>query len=865
MIEAELTYRAASDQVESARSSIESAQAQSNELRESIELGRTELAEQKSLLAQAERTRDLLEQEGNQLQQQIDQLDARLQRWGLDQQQLAQEQQAAKAKQRSLEEEMDSRSTALAGTSAELDRATRRRDQLQEQAATLRNQYHGVEQRAAVIEELEQKLEGITAGTKQVLRAAQQNESPQFQGVVGMVADLIQVQVQQAELVDTALGEMAQAVVVEDDGLIRSVASGATVLEGRVVLLRLGRFRPPAAIRPDLAGLEGVVGRADQMVQTASGFRELATQLLGGTWIVKSLDDALRLRSERAHDVCYLTLDGQIVDVDGTVSVGPRGRGLGIVSRRSELRALKRELSDLEGRQDVIQGELIELRDRIEQKQGEVTLLRGQQQELAKGLGEQKLVLQSIAQKVERVLADIADGEQDVVQKRDRKSRIDAQHDQAGETIDDLSIRIGEGESSLGERQSELKRVEKELAGMSKRLTDAEVARAKAEQMLAHEETRAETLREERDERCTTLAETLGQCQRAESALRQAMLGQLAATTEIALAAWEHQQLHQAVKELQSERQTVNARRREALDVLERSRETQRRLEGELHKLELELGQLQLEKAKLAERLRDDYGIDISSIDVQEPEGGDTDRSEIEQEIESLRRKINAIGAVNLDALNELNELEARFSMLDAQYRDLIDSKSQLEKIIERINADSRRMFAETLEAIRANFQVLYRRSFGGGKADLVVEQDADILEAGIDIVATPPGKPEFSNSLLSGGEKALTAVALLMAIFQHRPSPFCVLDEVDAPFDEANIGRFVDVLKGFLDTTKFIIVTHSKKTMTAANTLYGVTMQESGISKRVSVRFEDVSDDGEISDEAIERSESASDDELVA
>ena len=152
------------------------------------------------------------------------------------------------------------------------------------------------------------------------------------------------------------------------------------------------------------------------------------------------------------------------------------------------------------------------------------------------------------------------------------------------------------------------------------------------------------------------------------------------------------------------------------------------------------------------------------------------------------------------------------------------------------------------------NFQLLYRKAFGGGTADLVLEEGQDVLEAGVEIVTTPPGKPSFNNSLLSGGEKALTAVSLLLAIFQFRPSPFCVLDEVDAPFDEANIDRFVGVLKEFLGWTKFVIVTHSKKTMTAADTLYGVTMQESGVSKRVSVRFEDVSEDGEIGPDGVQQ-----------
>src|SRR4029078_9837722 len=192
--------------------------------------------------------------------------------------------------------------------------------------------------------------------------------------------------------------------------------------------------------------------------------------------------------------------------------------------------------------------------------------------------------------------------------------------------------------------------------------------------------------------------------------------------------------------------------------------------------------------------------------------------------------------------------------MLSAQHQDLREAKQSLERIIHKINADSRRLFLETLEAIRVNFQSRYRKAFGGGKADIVLEEGVDPLEAGVELVATPPGKPQFNNSLLSGGEKALTAVALLLAIFQFRPSPFCVLDEVDAPFDEANIGRFVDVLKEFLGWTKFVLVTHSQKTMTAATTLYGVTMQESGVSKRVSVRFDDVTDDGHIKREALDR-----------
>jgi chromosome segregation protein len=200
-----------------------------------------------------------------------------------------------------------------------------------------------------------------------------------------------------------------------------------------------------------------------------------------------------------------------------------------------------------------------------------------------------------------------------------------------------------------------------------------------------------------------------------------------------------------------------------------------------------------------------------------------------------------------MEALHELDQEQERFNELNGQYVDLKSAKDGLEKIIQKIDQDSRRLFLETLEAIRTNFQMLYRKSFGGGNADLLLIEGGEENEPGVEIIATPPGKTALSNSLLSGGEKALTAVALLLAIFQFRPSPFCVLDEVDAPFDEANIGRFVKVLEEFLDSTKFIVVTHSKKTMTSATTLYGVTMEESGVSKKVAVKFEEVGEDGEI------------------
>ena len=220
-------------------------------------------------------------------------------------------------------------------------------------------------------------------------------------------------------------------------------------------------------------------------------------------------------------------------------------------------------------------------------------------------------------------------------------------------------------------------------------------------------------------------------------------------------------------------------------------------------------------------------------------------RPEIESRVNRLRKQLKLMGAVNTDSLRDLEMLENRYTQLAAQLQDLVEARQTLEDIIRKINAESRRLFSETFDTIRKNFQELFRQVFGGGEGDIVLEDPDDVLDCGIDIAARPPGKELRSISLLSGGEKTMTAIALIMAIFKSKPSPFCILDEVDAALDEANVERFTAVVKAFQSTTQFIMITHHKRSMTVADVLYGVTMEESGISKRMSVRFEDVSDDG--------------------
>jgi chromosome segregation protein len=220
------------------------------------------------------------------------------------------------------------------------------------------------------------------------------------------------------------------------------------------------------------------------------------------------------------------------------------------------------------------------------------------------------------------------------------------------------------------------------------------------------------------------------------------------------------------------------------------------------------------------------------------PRSGEGGSMTAEEAISALKAKIDRLGPVNMMAIEQFDELEARHVFLTTQRKDLVDSIAQTVEAITRIDETSKVLFNEAFTAIQQNFQVTFSTLFGGGRAGLTLLDDTDPLESGIDIVASPPGKRLQSVQLLSGGEKALTAIALMFAIFRYKPSPFCLLDEIDAPLDDANVGRFVEMLQGMLDRTQFILITHNRRTMEIANRLYGVTMEEPGVSKLISVQL---------------------------
>ena len=728
--------------------------------------------------------------------------------------------------------------------------------------AQLHSRRSGVAERAEILEEFERTLEGVGAGVKQLLeRASRSSDAAPWSHVGGVVADFVQADVEHAAAIDAALGDMATSLVI-DGGIdeARQVARAAGELAGRVQLLSLDAFSDDEAAtdRPEISlpTDQAIVGRAHELLRCPDRYRLLVRKLLSGAVVVRTLDDALRLRPLAPNVTRWVTLGGEVLEAGRAMSLGPRQSATSLVSRRSQLRAARLDLAVLDQQIIDAQRETQHLRLEIDRHEERASSLLDAGRTLEQQIAKLQLALDSInhtqAQQVAR---------QSALQASLDKTKHEL-NDFAGQ-INRLSSDLAEAERQLGIARSRVAGSQQQLAAVEQRrqnaateVTAAKVRVARCEQQVESLRLRLAQFHDDQRDRQRAICQVQQQLAQAQDRLQASQIAALSASAAASRLLLVKESLQQQKSEVARDRDRIKQERSAWTVELAALRRRTEALRDEQHQTQLAAEQVRHKLQALADRLREDYGLELAELTTEPTPQEAQERAATEAEIESLRRKINQIGAVNLDALEELDDLEARYATLAAQHKDLNEAKHSLERIIHKINADSRRLFLETLEAIRINFQALYRKAFGGGKADVMLEEGVDVLDAGVEIIATPPGKPSFNNSLLSGGEKALTAVALLLAIFQFRPSPFCVLDEVDAPFDEANIGRFIDVLKDFLGWTRFVIVTHSKKTMTAATTLYGVTMQESGVSKRVSVRFDDVTDDGHIRTEALDRSQ---------
>jgi len=719
----------------------------------------------------------------------------------------------------------------------------------QSSLAELKNRFSGAKERANVLEELERRLDGLSAGTKEVLRLAHEEPGGPFGKVLGIVADLLRVDADTASLVEIALGDRANFLVLRetDDRIFSQMEEQ---WQGRTSFLRLDVPHPASPVdRIDLSAEVGVIGRADRFVEVSPELGPLARRLLSRHWFVDSLPTAFRLSRGTGRGLNFVTVLGEFLGIDGTLTVGPRKSAMGLLSRRSELRALLEETNSMQHRiekEEQINRSLEAAIEAAEQGLAEKTNSHNQ---LSHQVSETRLKATSAGERLSQADKQLEEVKEALAKAEHEQSATFTELANEKQQLTDCLQAVEDFKRQEGELTVEAASLDQQVASLQAKVTDLRVALARGEQRRDGLRRQMEQLHRDHEEHDRALSETrerASECRKQQRQLKQCVLDLSSELAELyrekeiqaaQLASWNVQYEQQRKQRMTLFRQVEHVRKQ----LLER--------QNSLQQAELKLQQVEHLRQELFDRLAEDYQIDLAVLAATEPVVELGPRDAVDSEIRSLRDHLHGIGPVSLESLTELEAIEDRHSSLAQQYHDLKDAKARLEQLVTQINIESRDVFVKTLEVIRGHFQELYRNLFGGGEADILVEESPteDTLECGIEIIARPPGKQPRSISLLSGGERTMTCVALLLAIFRSRPTPFCVLDEVDAALDEANIDRFVEVLKQFMSSTQFIVVTHSKRTMACADTLYGITMQESGISKKVSVRFEDVTADGHI------------------
>jgi chromosome segregation protein len=708
------------------------------------------------------------------------------------------------------------------------------RERLDGEIVAARESRSAVMSRLSTLEEMERRLEGVTEANRDLL--AWRGQEGRTGGVIGLVADVLRIDNPRVVLLETLLSTFENAVVAESAYAFLSETSRRPAMAGTASVIALDRI-PPIGSGKDFSDHAGYIGRVRDWVVCDARFNGLADHLLGRAVVADTVEHALAMADGAPEGFHFITLDGEMVSSDGRLAVGTTRGVSGLISRKTEIRQLRGQLDEIETQLEQVTRQRAELTQRGSDVELNRQGLLQQIAETQRRHGEARSQMARIEDDVERLERErsLLGGELHAVQRS--LADLAREADRIDQELQSAVQAREESQAKVESLEAEAALAAQAAAGVAEALTAARVELGRA------------------TEKHTAATESL---QRLEAQREQAMRDAEAARREVETAAERLTQLEsetaQADRQREQQAAELERRRGELFEWRERRQAVRGRVEAcgaqsramhaeieradaAVHENAVEQREAEVRIETMTQRIAEELSIDLAAA-YEAYEHEEQDWGAIKEEIETLRRKVERLGSVNLDAIRELEELTPRHEHLVEQRDDLLDSIGRLEALIDELNIESRERFGRTFDAIRDHFRELFRKLFGGGKADIILEDPEQPLECGIEIIARPPGKEPQSISLLSGGEKTMAAVALLLAVFKSKPSPFTILDEVDAALDEANNERFNTVVQEFLALSQFIIITHSKVTMHCADVLYGVTMQEAGVSKRVSVRF---------------------------
>ncbi|AMA72638.1 chromosome segregation protein SMC [Aneurinibacillus thermoaerophilus] len=693
--------------------------------------------------------------------------------------------------------------------------------------------------RRDTMKEMQADFSGFMQGVREILKARQQG----FKGIEGAVAELISTDKQYETAIEVALGGALQHVVVTDEAVGRqAIALLKNRRAGRATFLPLDVIRPrqlPAAERTRVMEMDGVIGVAAELVSCAERYEHIVYNLLGNVVVTKTLEQANAVARTLGYRYRVVTLEGDVVNPGGSMSGGAiQQKSNHLLGRQRQLEQLEEEIvrqkrinEELYARLEAAKADEEAWMQKQEQIRAEGERLRLREQEIKGLLRELEASEKNIAERWEFFQQDQALLEKEYKQAKHRIAVLE-------EELEEMAIAEQEKQQEIEAAERNKKEKETNKETLSARITELKVQVATRKEQYEARLSEYNRLEKEYKEVSTELEATSKTLLLLDSDSATSDEEEERLEREIRALRTEKEQYSMHIQEQRKKRQEVQAQLAEQEAEIKEKRRQLKEIEENLHKHEVKVERMDVELDNLLQKLREEYELSYEMAKAKYPLPDDV--GEAAKLVNSIKQQIAALGTVNLGSIQEYERLRERQEFLLLQHRDLSEAKATLYQVIADIEAEMSRRFKETFEAIREQFQLVFTQLFGGGRADLQLSDPDNLLETGIEIVAQPPGKKLQYLALLSGGEKALTAIALLFSILRVKPVPFCVLDEVEAALDEANVTRFAQYLREFCEKTQFIVVTHRRGTMEGADVLYGVTMQESGVSKLVSVRLED-------------------------
>ncbi len=694
--------------------------------------------------------------------------------------------------------------------------------------------YQSAYSRLESLKNIAERYEGYGNSIRRVM-----DVKDRIRGIHGVVADLITTEKEYETAIETALGGSIQNVVTDSEETAKRLIEYLKKNRyGRATFLPLTSVKMKGGFNQDgILREPGVVGLAHQLVHTDSLYQELIRYLLGRVVVADNIDHAIALARKYQHSLRIVTLEGELLAPGGSMTGGAFKNSSNLLGRKREIEELEQACEKTQKASESLEKELDQAERTLAGIRKAAERTREEKEEASLG---QNTVKMNIAQ-LESRRAEIRESAVDLVeehrqledQARELKKNYDtlladvegleAKNSQVNRQIEGLQAELEQGRTGREERLKELSSIQLEMANYRQKA-------AFIQENIGRIREELEGLLQEKE----TISQGRGG---SDLAIQQKLLEIHKMREEIAQA---ERQMGEFSTQIQEENRLKEEKGRSQKELFEKREAVTERISG----LDKDLFRIQSQKEKLEEKLDsqvnyiwNEYGLTYSTAEkLRDPEF--TSLSEVKKETEQLKSSIKGLGSVNVNAIEDYKEVSERYEFLKTQHQDLIQAEEALVKIIEELDVGMRRQFEEQFAKIRQEFDAVFKELFGGGRGNLELMEDEDILEAGIQIISQPPGKKLQNMMQLSGGEKALTAIALLFAIQNLKPSPFCLLDEIEAALDDSNVDRFAGYLHKLTENTQFIVITHRRGTMVASDRLYGITMQEKGVSALVSVNL---------------------------